>query len=63
VVVLYSNNKVVGVPVTVTVAAGMSQVSFPVNSAVVNNLITVVITAKYKGVVQTAGITVQPPSP
>lgn len=63
VVELFSNNRVAGVPPTVTVATGLSQISFPVNTAVVNKLITAVLTAKFRGKVQTAGITVQPAAP
>jgi hypothetical protein len=62
-VFLFSNNRVATVPNFVTITGGMSQVSFQVDTKTVSNLITAIISARYRGNVQTAGITVQPPSP
>jgi hypothetical protein len=59
-VTLTSSGVNASVPKTVKVPAGATSVSFTVTTRAVSNLGTVILTAKYRGEVQTAGITLQP---
>jgi len=55
-----SNTKVLSVPASVKIGSGVTSANFAVTHHVVTAATTVVITAKYGGVVQTTSVTVNP---
>jgi trimeric autotransporter adhesin len=62
-VALASDNAAASVPSSVTVPAGATNATFPVNTAAVAASTTVTISASFGGVTQTAPLTVTPPPP
>jgi trimeric autotransporter adhesin len=60
---LSDNSNATSVPTSVTVAAGNTSASFTITTSSVSASTAVVITATYGSVVQTANLTVNPPSP
>src|SRR6266478_640533 len=62
-VALSSNNGAASVPPGVTIAAGATTATFPVNTTTVASSTTVTISAAYGGVTTTASLTVTPAPP